>query len=125
MQHDFAQTDNEVWLTFQLPAEVQKGHIKTTFSYTHATVKLGQTVAFDDDLLGRIDPDESTWEYDRGKHALKVVLVKEKANAKWIAAGKKDAEKVRAEAGADVDVQTLTALDPDNAEEVGVRFMAL
>jgi hypothetical protein len=73
----FTQTDDEVIINVPL-GDVHKNKIKCTFKQKHLKIVIDGEVKFDDELLGKIDVDESCWsvENDKAGRICAVSLVK-------------------------------------------------
>lgn len=119
----FSQTDEEVSLSFPLPDGCTKRDLKVTIKSNHLSILAKNETLFNDELLGKVDVDESNWQLDRDRDTktnLTVTLAKLVAARKWRCAGKHEAEQLEKsmkEQSGSLTLKCVNDLNPDDTTE--------
>lgn len=119
MEFEFSQNDLEVHASWPM-GDLTKKQVVCKITNTHLKVVLGGNEIFNDDLLGKIDAEESCWTIEEkdGHRVFAVMLAKEKQGKKWRCLGKEEASRIQETVQRDVQLMSVNDLDPDDDQEL-------
>ncbi|CAD7941670.1 unnamed protein product [Amoebophrya sp. A120] len=94
-----SQNDEELQLDFMCAPDVSTRDVHCNIRKDSLKVVIGKELLFEDELIGKIDVDESAWQLEKlkkvDKKQLSVTLVKTTAGKKWKCVGKREAAALR------------------------------
>eukprot|EP00392_Amoebophrya_sp_AT5.2_P004527 g4535.t1 len=132
--YQLQQNDAELLLEFNFPKALPTSKIACVIKPNALKVSIDGCTKFDDELIGKVDVDESCWQVERDKKdpdnskLLQVTLVKQSVGKSWKCVGKKEADELRTTAASslgsgasDLRLMSVNALNPDDDEENALK----